>query len=64
MARKTFCVNIKLIIFTNQFRYNKNFKKFKTRFFSGPKMFLLCLKSIPWTGDELAGDDAENCENS
>ena len=27
-------------------------------------MLLFCLKSVPWTGDELAGDDAENCENS
>ena len=24
---------------------------------------LFCLKSVPWTGNELAGDDVENCEN-
>ena len=27
-------------------------------------MLLFCLKSVPWTGNELAGDDEENCENS
>ena len=32
--------------------------------FSGPKVLLFCLKSVPWTGNELAGDDEENCENS
>ena len=34
--------------------------------FSGPKGLLFCLKStiVPWTGNELAGDDVENCENS
>ena len=26
-------------------------------------MLLFCLKSVPWTGNELAGDDVENCEN-
>ena len=34
----------------------------KTRFFSS---LLFCLKkSFPWTGNELAGDDVEKCENS
>ena len=23
---------------------------------------LFCLKSVPWTGNELAGDNVENCE--
>ena len=27
-------------------------------------MLLFCLKSVPWTGNELAGDVVENCENS
>ena len=27
-------------------------------------MLLFCLKSVPWTNNELAGDDEENCENS
>ena len=27
-------------------------------------MLLYCLKSVPRTGNELAGDDVENCENS
>ena len=31
--------------------------------FSGPKVLLFCLKSGPWTGNELKGDDVENCEN-
>ena len=26
-------------------------------------MLLFCLKSVSWTGNELAGDDVENCEN-
>ena len=32
--------------------------------FLGPKVLLFCLKSVPWTGNEVAGDDVENCENS
>ena len=27
-------------------------------------MLLICLKSVSWTGNELADDDIENCENS
>ena len=27
-------------------------------------MPLFCLKSVPWTGNELADDDIENCANS
>ena len=27
-------------------------------------MSLFCLKSVPWTGNELAGDDVKNYENS
>ena len=26
-------------------------------------MLLFCLKSVSWTGNELVGDDVENCEN-
>ena len=36
----------------------------RTQFFSGLKVLLLWLKSIPWAGNELRGDDEENCENS
>ena len=32
--------------------------------FSGPKVLLFCLKSVPWTGNQLAADDIQNCENS
>ena len=32
--------------------------------FSGPKVLLFYLKNVPWAGNELAGDDVENCENS
>ena len=28
-----------------------------------PEVLLFCLKSVPWTGNELAADDVENCEN-
>ena len=42
----------------------KNFKKPKTRFFLGPKVLLFCLKNVPWTGNELAGDDVKNHKNS
>ena len=38
--------------------------KLETRFFSGSKVLLFCLKSVPRTGNELVGDDIENCENS
>ena len=24
-------------------------------------MLFFCLKGVPWTGNELAGDDEENC---
>ena len=33
-------------------------------FFLGPKVLMFCLKRVPWTGNELTGDDVENCENS
>ena len=36
----------------------------RTQFFSGLKVLLLWLKSIPWAGNELRGNDEENCENS
>ena len=38
-------------------------KNLKLGFF-GPSSALFCLKSVPWIGNELAGDDVENCENS
>ena len=41
----------------------KNFK-LQDSVFSGPKVLLFCRESVPWTGNELAGDDVENCENS
>ena len=41
----------------------ENFQKTKPRLFSGPKVLFFCLKGVPWTGNELAGDDEENCEN-
>ena len=31
----------------------------RTQFFSGLKVLLLWLKSIPWAGNELRGDDEE-----
>ena len=42
----------------------KKFQKTLNSVFSGPKVLLLCLKSVPWTGNELAGDDVENCVSS
>ena len=41
----------------------KNFKNLKFSFL-GAKVLLFCLKSVPWTGNELAGNDVEICENS
>ena len=38
--------------------------KLQNSVFSGPKVLLFCRESVLWTGNELAGDDAENCENS
>ena len=35
----------------------EKFKKLKTRFLGALKCF------YPWTGNESAGDDVENCEN-
>ena len=32
--------------------------------FSGLKVLLFCVKSVPWTGNELAGYDVENCEST
>ena len=42
----------------------EKFQKAQNTFFLGPKVLLFCLKSVPWTGNEVAGDDVENCENS
>ena len=39
-------------------------KILKLVFFLGPKVPLFCLKGVPQTGNELAGDDVENCEKS
>ena len=47
------------ILKEEKFKKNPN-----TRLFLGPKMLLFCLKSVPWTGNKLEGDDVENCENS
>ena len=42
----------------------EKFQKAQNTVFSGPKVLLFCLKSVSWTGNKLAGDDVENCENS
>ena len=42
----------------------EKFQKAQNTFFLGPEVLLFCLKSVPWTGNEVAGDDVENCENS
>ena len=42
---------------------NKISNNFKLGF-SGLKVLLFCFKSVPWTGNELAGYDVENCESS
>ena len=59
-----FALTSSLSYVKNQLRLKKKFKKLKTRFFRGPKVLLFCLLSVPWTGNKLAGDDVENCENS
>ena len=38
-------------------------QKAQNMVFSGPKALLFCLKSVSWTGNELAGDNLENCEH-
>ena len=38
-------------------------QKAQNTVFSGPKVLLFCLKSVSWTGNELAGDNLENCEH-
>ena len=42
----------------------EKFQKTQNTGFSGPKVLLFYLKNVPWAGNELAGDDVENCENS
>ena len=42
----------------------ENVQKTLKLFFSCPKVLSFCLKSVPWIGNELVGDDVENCENS
>ena len=42
----------------------EKFQKAQGTIFSGPKVLLFCLESVPWTGNELVGDDVENSENS
>ena len=37
----------------------EKFQKAQNTVFSGPKVLLFCLKSVPWTGNELAGDDVK-----
>ena len=39
-------------------------KKNENSVFSGPIVLLFSLKSGSWTGNELATDDVEICENS
>ena len=42
----------------------EKFRKAQNTVFFGPFVPLFCLKNITWTGNELAGDDVENYENS
>ena len=44
----------------------EKFQKTSNSVFLGPKVLLFGLKNVsrPWTGNELAADDVENCENS
>ena len=42
----------------------EKFKKTENSVFSGHLVLLFNLKSVPWTGNELATDDVEICENS
>ena len=42
----------------------EKFKNYLSTVFSGPKVLIFWIKSVPWTGNELAGDDVENCENA
>ena len=42
---------------------NKISNNFKLGF-SGLKVLLFCVKSVPCTGNEFAGYDVENCESS
>ena len=37
----------------------EKFQKARNTVFSGSKVLLFCLKNIPWTGNELVGDDGE-----
>ena len=38
----------------------EKFQKTWKSVFSGPKVLSFCPISVPWTGNELAGDDVEN----
>ena len=42
----------------------EKFRRALNLFFPGPRVLLFCLKSVPWTNNEFAGYDVENCENS
>lgn len=42
----------------------EKFKKHKTLSFRALKSSRFYLLSVSWTGNELAGDDVESCENS
>ena len=42
----------------------EKFQKAQNTVFLGPKVLLFCFKNVPWTGNELAGDDVENYKNS
>ena len=41
----------------------EKFQKAQNMVLLHPKVLLFCLKSVPRTGNELVGDDVENCEN-
>ena len=40
----------------------EKFQKTLKSVFSGPKVLSFCPISVPWTGNELAGDDVENSQ--
>ena len=42
----------------------EKFQKAQNAVFSSPKVLLFCLESVPWTSNELVGNNVENSENS
>ena len=48
----------------NPIPVEEKFQKAQNAVFLGLKELLFCLKNVPWTGNELAGNDVENYKNS